>query len=79
MAIFKGRDYNGSHNMVFFSLGQQGWLFLRVAVDCSHTGQMLESLRVEVSDGDLVHQALLGRNCKIVLLSDFFFKIKMKT
>ena len=37
------------------------------------------SLRVGVSDGDLVHQALLGRNCKIVLLSDFFFKIKMKT
>ena len=30
------------------------------------------SLRVGVSDGDLVHQALLGRNCKIVLLSDFF-------
>ena len=34
------------------------------------------SLRVGVSDGDLVHQALLGRNCKIVLLSDFFSKSK---
>ena len=49
--------------------------FLRVVVNCSHIGKMQGSLRVGVSDGDLVHKALPS-DCKIILLSDFFSKSK---